>query len=141
MGTEQSGLYTETQVRGFDLNDSGAYRIDDAYFSRAAALNAGAIRRITYLTAAEDLTTRASIVATPAAGPGPLAVQFDSDGTSDPDGDSALHIRQGDVRTLGSLLSELRRRLPDGHPGMRKARARWIGSDPRSSAPSAGDPR
>jgi iron complex outermembrane receptor protein len=39
VGTEQSGLYTETQVRGFDLNDSGAYRIDDAYFSRAAAMN------------------------------------------------------------------------------------------------------
>src|SRR5687768_4127703 len=39
VGTEQSGLYTESQVRGFDLNDSGAYRIDDAYFSRAAALN------------------------------------------------------------------------------------------------------
>ena len=39
IGTEQSGLYSETQVRGFDLNDSGAYRIDDAYFSRAAALN------------------------------------------------------------------------------------------------------
>ncbi len=39
VGTEQSGLYTESQVRGFDLNDSGAYRIDNAYFSRAAALN------------------------------------------------------------------------------------------------------
>lgn len=39
VGTEQSGLYTETQVRGFDLNDSGAYRIDGAYFSRAAVLN------------------------------------------------------------------------------------------------------
>jgi iron complex outermembrane receptor protein len=39
VGTEQSGLYSETQVRGFDLNDSGAYRIDDAYFSRAASLN------------------------------------------------------------------------------------------------------
>src|SRR4030095_9804593 len=39
VGTEQSGLYSETQVRGFDLNDSGAYRIDDAYCSRAAALN------------------------------------------------------------------------------------------------------
>ena len=38
-GIEQSGLYTESQVRGFDLNDSGAYRIDDAYFSRAAALD------------------------------------------------------------------------------------------------------
>lgn len=39
VGTEQSGLYSESQVRGFDLNDSGAYRIDDAYFNRAAALN------------------------------------------------------------------------------------------------------
>ena len=39
VGTEQSGLYSESQVRGFDLNDSGAYRIDEAYFSRAAALN------------------------------------------------------------------------------------------------------
>lgn len=39
VGTEQSGLYGETQVRGFDLNDTGAYRIEDAYFSRAAALN------------------------------------------------------------------------------------------------------
>lgn len=39
VGTEQSGLYSETQVRGFDLNESGAYRIDDAYFSRAAALD------------------------------------------------------------------------------------------------------
>jgi iron complex outermembrane receptor protein len=39
VGTEQSGLYNESEVRGFDLNDSGAYRIDDAYFSRAAPLN------------------------------------------------------------------------------------------------------
>lgn len=38
-GIELSGLYTESQVRGFDLNDSGAYRIDDAYFSRAQALD------------------------------------------------------------------------------------------------------
>lgn len=39
VGTEQAGLYDEGQVRGFDMNDSGAYRIDDAYFSRAAPLN------------------------------------------------------------------------------------------------------
>src|SRR4051812_3183385 len=38
-GIEQSGLYSESQVRGFDLNDSGAYRIDDAYFSRGGALD------------------------------------------------------------------------------------------------------
>lgn len=39
VGIEQSGLYSESQVRGFDLNDSGAYRIDEAYFNRAAALD------------------------------------------------------------------------------------------------------
>lgn len=38
-GIEQSGLYSESQVRGFDLNDSGAYRIDEAYFSRTQALD------------------------------------------------------------------------------------------------------
>src|SRR5688500_6218145 len=38
-GIEQSGLYSESQVRGFDLNDSGAYRIDEAYFNRAAVLD------------------------------------------------------------------------------------------------------
>lgn len=39
VGIEQSGLYNESQVRGFDLNDSGAYRIDEAYFNRAAVLD------------------------------------------------------------------------------------------------------
>lgn len=38
-GIEQSGLYSESHVRGFDLNDSGAYRIDGAYFSRAAVVD------------------------------------------------------------------------------------------------------
>jgi iron complex outermembrane receptor protein len=38
-GIEQSGLYSESQVRGFDLNDSGGYRIDEAYFNRAAVLD------------------------------------------------------------------------------------------------------
>lgn len=39
VGIEQIGLYNEGQVRGFDLNASGAYRIEDAYFSRAAPIN------------------------------------------------------------------------------------------------------
>lgn len=39
VGIEQLGLYNEGQVRGFDLNNSGAYRIEDAYFSRAAPIN------------------------------------------------------------------------------------------------------
>lgn len=39
VGIEQLGLYNESQVRGFDLGASGAYRIEDAYFSRAVPLN------------------------------------------------------------------------------------------------------
>lgn len=39
VGIEQLGLYGEGQVRGFDLNATGAYRIEDAYFARAAPLN------------------------------------------------------------------------------------------------------
>jgi iron complex outermembrane receptor protein len=39
VGIEQLGLYDEGQVRGFSLEASGAYRINDAYFARAAALN------------------------------------------------------------------------------------------------------
>ncbi|MEW5685553.1 MAG: TonB-dependent receptor [Pseudomonadota bacterium] len=38
-GIEQVGLYNEGQVRGFDLNNSGAYRIEDSYFARASGLN------------------------------------------------------------------------------------------------------
>lgn len=39
VGIEQLGLYNEGQVRGFDLQASGAYRIDDAYLARASPLN------------------------------------------------------------------------------------------------------
>jgi len=39
VGIEQSGLYGEGQVRGLSLEASGAYRINDAYFVRAAPLN------------------------------------------------------------------------------------------------------
>lgn len=39
VGIEQLGLYGESQVRGFDLNSTGAYRIEDAYFARAVPLN------------------------------------------------------------------------------------------------------
>lgn len=36
VGTEQSGLYSETQVRGFDLNESGAYpRLQGRWWTRA----------------------------------------------------------------------------------------------------------
>ena len=36
VGSEQIGLYSEQQVRGFSLQDSGNYRLDGAYFIRAA---------------------------------------------------------------------------------------------------------
>ncbi|MET0274004.1 MAG: hypothetical protein ABW360_13545 [Phenylobacterium sp.] len=39
VGIEQLGLYSESEVRGFDLNSSGAYRVENAYFSRASPLN------------------------------------------------------------------------------------------------------
>ena len=39
VGIEQLGLYNEGEVRGFSLQASGSYRIDDAYFSPAAPLN------------------------------------------------------------------------------------------------------
>jgi iron complex outermembrane recepter protein len=37
VGVEQIGLYSESNVRGFSLQDAGNYRIDGSYFVRAAA--------------------------------------------------------------------------------------------------------
>lgn len=37
IGTESIGLYSESLVRGFDLQQAGNYRLDDAYFVRAAS--------------------------------------------------------------------------------------------------------
>lgn len=37
IGVETVGLYSETNVRGFSLQDAGNYRIEDAYFVRSAA--------------------------------------------------------------------------------------------------------
>jgi iron complex outermembrane receptor protein len=36
VGAEQIGLYNESQVRGFSLQDSGNYQVDGAYFIRSA---------------------------------------------------------------------------------------------------------
>lgn len=38
IGVEQIGLYNETQVRGFNLQDAGNYRIDDVYFAKSGGL-------------------------------------------------------------------------------------------------------
>lgn len=37
MGTDQVSLYDEPAARGFDLQSSGAYRIEDAYSRRSRA--------------------------------------------------------------------------------------------------------
>src|SRR5690606_18726148 len=37
IGTESIGLYSESLVRGFDLQQAGNYRLEDAYLVRAAA--------------------------------------------------------------------------------------------------------
>lgn len=39
IGVDRVGLYNEAQVRGFDLQQSAAYRIDDHYFVRATGLS------------------------------------------------------------------------------------------------------
>ncbi|MGO4775386.1 hypothetical protein AB4084_07700, partial [Lysobacter sp. 2RAB21] len=36
IGQESIGLYSESLVRGFNLQESGNYRLEDAYFVRAA---------------------------------------------------------------------------------------------------------
>jgi iron complex outermembrane receptor protein len=38
IGVEDLGLYSESEVRGFDLQSAGNYRIEDHYFVRAAGL-------------------------------------------------------------------------------------------------------
>lgn len=38
IGVEEVGLYSESEVRGFDLQSAGNYRIEDHYFVRAAGL-------------------------------------------------------------------------------------------------------
>ncbi|MGK6319269.1 TonB-dependent siderophore receptor [Sphingomonas sp. DT-204] len=38
IGIEEVGLYTESEVRGFDLQSAGNYRIEDRYFVRAAGM-------------------------------------------------------------------------------------------------------
>ena len=47
VGSEQIGLYTEQQVRGFNLQDSGNFRLEGAYFIRSANIPEPALDRIT----------------------------------------------------------------------------------------------
>jgi iron complex outermembrane receptor protein len=50
IGIEEVGLYSEGEVRGFDLQAAGNYRIEDHYFARTSglfvAMNAGTLIRV-----------------------------------------------------------------------------------------------
>ncbi len=47
VGSEQIGLYSEQQVRGFSLQESGNYRLDGAYFIRSANIVDPALNGVT----------------------------------------------------------------------------------------------
>lgn len=64
-GIEQFGLYSESQARGFDLTRSNAYRIEEAYFVRAAALSD---------TIIENVAVRLGVGAARSATPSPTGV-------------------------------------------------------------------
>lgn len=66
IGVEQIGLYNETQVRGFNLQDSGNYRINDSYFAKSGgivdAVLSGVITRVGYNALDADFAAPSGIV-------------------------------------------------------------------------------
>lgn len=66
IGVEQIGLYSESQVRGFSLQDSGAYRLGGAYFVRVGNLVdpvlGGAVNRVGFNALAASFPTPTGIV-------------------------------------------------------------------------------
>ena len=66
VGVEQIGLYNESQVRGFNLQDSGNYRINDAYFARSGALIdtvlSGVVTRVGYNALNADFAAPSGVV-------------------------------------------------------------------------------
>jgi iron complex outermembrane recepter protein len=124
VGTEQSGLYSETQVRGFDLNESGAYRIDDAYFNRAAALNdpvlAGVGVRVGVNAVRLAYPAPSGVVNYRLRQAGPanelkLGVGFRDFGTQVIQGDGSL--RAGDLSFAGGFIWRPLWRLAQGNEG------------------------
>ena len=124
VGTEQSGLYSESQVRGFDLNESGAYRIDDAYFSRAAALNdpvlAGVGVRVGVNAARLAYPAPSGVVNYRLREAGPanelrLGVGLRDFGTRVVQGDGSF--RQGDYSFAGGFVWRPSWRLAQGYEG------------------------
>lgn len=66
IGIERIGLYSESQVRGFSLAEAGNYRIDGAYFVRAAPLGnpvaAGVTTRVGFNALSAEFPAPSGIV-------------------------------------------------------------------------------
>ena len=66
IGVEQVGLYNETQVRGFNLQDAGNYRIGDAYFAKSGGLVdsilSGVVTRVGYNALDADFAAPSGVV-------------------------------------------------------------------------------
>ncbi|HWW57048.1 MAG TPA: TonB-dependent receptor [Sphingopyxis sp.] len=66
IGVEQIGLYTETQVRGFNLQDAGNYRINDSYFAKSGGvidtILSGVVTRVGYNALDTDFATPSGVV-------------------------------------------------------------------------------
>lgn len=66
IGVEQIGLYSETQVRGFNLQDAGNYRINGSYFTRTGGIIdpvlSGVLTRVGYNALDADFAAPSGIV-------------------------------------------------------------------------------
>ncbi|MEZ5920066.1 MAG: TonB-dependent receptor [Parvularculaceae bacterium] len=123
-GIEQSGLYSESQVRGFDLNDSGAYRIDEAYFNRAASLDdtvlSGAGVRVGVNASRLTYPAPSGVVTYRLRETGPknelrLGAGFRDYGTRVIQGDGSLHT--GVFRFAGGVIWRPLQRYSKGYEG------------------------
>lgn len=66
IGGEQIGLYNESQVRGFNLQDAGNFRIDGLYFARSAplvdAVLGGVVTRVGVNALSSDFAAPSGVV-------------------------------------------------------------------------------
>lgn len=66
IGVEQIGLYNETQVRGFNLQDAGNYRVNDSYFAKSGSVIdtvlSGVVTRVGYNALDADFAAPSGIV-------------------------------------------------------------------------------
>ncbi|MDZ3832312.1 MAG: TonB-dependent receptor [Sphingopyxis sp.] len=66
IGVEQIGLYNESQVRGFNLQDAGNYRINDSYFVRSGGIVdsvlSGVVTRVGFNALDADFAAPSGIV-------------------------------------------------------------------------------